>query len=282
MDYISLNDGVKIPQIGFGTFQIPADGSTYRAIKAALVAGYRHIDTAAAYFNEEEVGRAIKESGIVREEIFLTTKLWLQDYGYEQGKKGIERCLRHLGTYIDLMLIHQPYGDVAGAWKAMEEYKKSEDIRSLGVSNMTTAIWRKIVPELSSTPSVNQVEFNPYCQQKELRALLSKEHVVMEAWAPLGQGSRELLREPVLVGLAKRYHKDVGQIILRFEIQEGCIVLPRSTKPERMSTNLDIFDFELTEGEMDSIRKLDKGHGIHNPDAPGVEEMLRKAFVITD
>lgn len=158
MNYISLNDGVRIPQIGFGTFQIPADGSTYQGVKAALAAGYRHIDTAAAYFNEEEVGRAIKESGIVREEIFLTTKLWLQDYGYEQGRKGIERCLRHLGTYIDLMLIHQPYGDVAGAWKAMEEYKKSEDIRSLGVSNMTPAIWKKIVPELSSTPSVNQVE----------------------------------------------------------------------------------------------------------------------------
>ncbi|MBR0284915.1 MAG: aldo/keto reductase, partial [Selenomonadaceae bacterium] len=185
MNYISLNDGVRIPQIGFGTFQIPADGSAYQAVKAALAAGYRHIDTAAAYFNEEEVGRAIKESGIVREEIFLTTKLWLQDYGYEQGKKGIERCLRHLGTYIDLMLIHQPYGDVAGAWKAMEEYKKSEDIRSLGVSNMTPAIWQKIVPGLSSTTSVNQVEFNPYCQQKELRALMSKEHVMLEAWAPL-------------------------------------------------------------------------------------------------
>ena len=166
------------------------------------------------------------------------------------------------------MLIHQPYGDVAGAWKAMEEYRKSGDIRSLGVSNMTPAIWQKIVPGLSSTPSVNQVEFNPYCQQKELRALMSKEHVMLEAWAPLGQGSRELLREPVLMGLAERYHKDVGQIILRFEVQEGCIVLPRSTKSERMRTNLDLFDFELTEGEMDSIRKLDKGHGIHNPDAP--------------
>ena len=209
---------------------------------------------------------------------------WSQGIGicYEQGKKGIERCLRHLGTYIDLMLIHQPYSDVAGAWKAMEEYKQSEDICSLGVSNMTPAIWKKIVPTLSSMSSVNQVEFNHYYQQEELRTLMSKEHVALEAWAPLGQGNKELLREPVLMGLAERYHKDVGQIILRFEMQEGCIVLPRSTKPTRMSTNLTIFDFELTEGEMDSIRKLDKGHSIHNPDAPSVEKMLRKAFVITD
>ena len=172
-----MNDGVKIPKVGFGTFQIPADGSAYRTVREALAAGYRHIDTAAAYFNEEEVGRAIKDSGILREEIFLTTKLWLQDYGYEQGKKGIERSLRHLGTYIDLMLIHQPYGDVVGAWKAMEEYKQAEDIRSLGVSNITPSLWRKLAPELASIPSVNQVEFNPYYQQKEIRELMAKDKV---------------------------------------------------------------------------------------------------------
>ena len=282
MEYASLNDGVKIPKVGFGTFQISADGSAYRAAREALAVGYRHIDTAAAYFNEEEVGRAIKDSGIIREEVFLTTKLWLQDYGYEQGKKGIERCLRHLGTYIDLMLIHQPYGDVAGAWKAMEEYKQAEDIRSLGVSNMTPSLWRKLAPELASIPSVNQVEFNPYCQQKEIRELMAKDKVELEAWAPLGRGNKELFSEPVLTNLAEKYHKDAGQIILRFEVQAGCIVLPRSTKPERMRTNLEIFDFELTEEEMDSIRSLDKGHGTHNPDAPGVEEMLRRAFVIKD
>ncbi len=277
-----MNDGVKIPKVGFGTFQIPADGSAYRTVREALAAGYRHIDTAAAYFNEEEVGRAIKDSGILREEIFLTTKLWLQDYGYEQGKKGIERSLRHLGTYIDLMLIHQPYGDVVGAWKAMEEYKQAEDIRSLGVSNMTPSLWRKLAPELASIPSVNQVEFNPYYQQKEIRELMAKDKVDLEAWAPLGRGSKELFAEPVLTRLAEKYHKDAGQIILRFEVQEGCIALPHSTKPKRMRTNLEIFDFELTEDEMDSIRRLDKGHGTHNPDAPGVEEKLRKAFVIKD
>ena len=219
MEYTMLNNGIKMPLLGFGVYMMTDPKECETSVLQALETGYRLLDTSSAYFNEEAVGRAIKESGIVREEIFLTTKLWLQDYGYEQGKKGIERCLRHLGTYIDLMLIHQPYGDVAGAWKAMEEYKKSGDIRSLGVSNMTPAIWQKIVPGLSSTPSVNQVEFNPYCQQKELRALMSKEHVMLEAWAPLGQGSRELLREPVLMGLAERYHKDVGQIILRFEVQ---------------------------------------------------------------
>ena len=282
MNYISLNDGVKIPQIGFGTFQIPADGSTYTAVKDALAAGDRHIDTAAAYFNEEEVGRAIKDSSVVREEIFLTTKLWLQDYGYEEAKQGIERCLRHLGTYIDLMLIHQPYGDVPGAWKAMEEYKAQEKIRSLGVSNMTAAIWQKFVPKFSTKPSVNQVEFNPYYQQQEIRAIMAKDDVKLEAWAPLGQGSKELFAESVLTELAAKYGKDVGQIILRFEVQEGVIVLPRSVKPNRMRTNLDVFDFALTEEEMASIRSIDKGHGIHNPDAPGVEDMLRKAFIIKD
>lgn len=282
MNYISLNDGVKIPQIGFGTYRIPADGSAYAAVLEALKAGYRHIDTAAAYFNEEEVGKAIKDSGVVREDIFLTTKLWLQDYGYEQAKAGIERCLRHLDTYIDLMLIHQPYGDVPGAWKAMEEYKQDGKIRSIGVSNMTPAIWNKFVPQFDTKPSVNQVEFHPYYQQKEIREIMAEDHVKLEAWGPLGQGNRELLTDPVLVKIAEKHGKDVGQVIIRSQIQEGVITLPKSTKPKRIQTNLEVYDFELSKEEMEAIRGLDKGTGIHNPDAEGVEAMLRSAFVIQE
>ena len=196
MNYISLNDGVRIPQIGFGTFQIPADGSTYQAVKAALAAGYRHIDTAAAYFNEEEVGRAIKESGIVREEIFLTTKLWLQDYGYEQGKKGIECCLRHLGTYIDLMLIHQPYGDVAGAWKAMEEYKKSEDIRSLGVSNMTPAIWKKSCRNCQAPPLSIRWSSIPTASKRNCAPCCPRSMLCWRHGHPWGKAARSFSQNP--------------------------------------------------------------------------------------
>ena len=283
MECIRLNDNVRIPVIGFGVFQIPADGSTYKAVLEALKAGYRHIDGAAAYFNEEEVGKAMKDSGIPREEIFLTSKLWLSDYGYEKAKRGIERSLKHFDTdYIDLYLIHQPYGDVPGAWKAMEEYKAAGKLRSIGVSNMTPKIWNEFVPKFNTKPSVNQVEFNPYCQQKEIRELMHKDNVKLEAWGPLGQGNKEMLKDPVIVKLAEKYGKNVGQVMLRFEVQEGVITLPKSTNPERIKSNLDVFDFELTEDEMNEMRGLDKGHGVHDPDAPGVAEMLLNAYVIED
>ena len=165
MEFVTLNDGIKIPSIGFGVFMIPADGSTYKAVREALDAGYRHIDTATAYFNEEEVGKAVRESGIPREEIFVTSKLWLSQYGYEGAKKGIERSLTKLGLdYIDLYLLHQPYGDVAGAWKALEEAKAEGKIRSIGVSNMTPKLWNKFVPQFATLPSVNQIECNPFSQ----------------------------------------------------------------------------------------------------------------------
>ncbi len=276
---ITLNDGVKIPVFGFGTFQIPADGSTYTAVKEALALGIRHIDTAVAYFNEQEVGQAIKDSGIPREEIFVTSKLWLQDYGYEAAKKGLELSLKKLQMdYVDLYLLHQPYGDVPGAWKALEEAKKEGKIRSIGVSNMTPALWNKFVPQFDSLPSVNQVEYNPYFQQKELREILDEAGVRLESWGPLGQGNAELFAEPVITELASKYGKNAGQIILRFEIQEGIIVFPKSTKPERMKSNMDVFDFALTEEEMNQMRALDKGGGTHNPDAPGVGEWLISAF----
>lgn len=276
---VKLNDGVEIPVFGLGTFQIPADGSTYKAVREALDLGIRHIDTAAAYFNERETGKAIRESGIPREQVFLTSKLWLQDYGYEAAKKGIETSLRKLGfDYMDLYLIHQPYGDVPGAWKAMEEAKAEGKIRSIGVSNMTPKIWNSFVPQFSAMPSVNQVEFNPYYQQKEIRKIMLDAGVRLESWGPLGQGNKEMLADPVIAEIAKAHGKDVGQVILRFELQEGAIVFPKSTRPERIKSNMDVFDFELTAEEMNAMRALDTGAGRHNPDAPGVAEFLMSAF----
>ena len=283
MEYITLNDGNKIPQVGFGVFMIPNDGPAYDAVLSALKAGYRHIDSAAAYFNEEDVGKAVRDSGIPREEIFITSKLWLQDHGYEGAKVGIARSLRKLNIgYIDLYLIHQPYGDVEGAWRAMEEAKAEGKLRSIGVSNMSVNIWNKFISGFDTKPAVNQVEFNPLIQQKQLRELMAQTDTKLEAWYPLGHGNESLLTNPMVTTLAEKYGKNAGQIILRFEAQEGVIVLPKSTNPERIRTNLDIYDFELTETEMDEMRSLDTGKPSHDPEAPGVEQMLRGAFVIKD
>ena len=279
MEYFKLNDGNKIPAMGFGTFQIPADGSTYKAVSKALEYGIKHIDTAVAYFNEEEVGNAIKDADVSREDIWITSKIWLQDYKYEDAKKSIESSLEKLGTeYMDLYLLHQPYAEVTEAWKALEEAKEEGKILSIGVSNMTPEIWNKYIPEFDTLPSVNQVEFNPYFQQKELRSILEKDNVKLEAWAPLGQGNKDLLNHPTISNIAEKYDKDNGQVILRFENQEGIIVFPKSTHDERIKSNMEIFDFKLTDSEMDEIRALDTGKGIHDPNAPGIGEMLLSAY----
>ena len=283
METFTLNDGVVIPSVGFGVFMIPVGDETYNAVRTALSLGYRHIDTAAAYFNEADVGRAIRDSGIPREEIFVTSKLWLQDYGYEPAKKGIETSLKNLGLgYIDLYLIHQPYGDVPGAWKAMEEAKKEGKIRSIGVSNMTLKILNSFVRQFDTMPSVNQVECNPLYQQKEIRKLMAEHDVRLEAWYPLGHGDKALLENPVITALAEKYGKNPGQIILRFENQVGFIVLPKSTHEKRIKGNIDIFDFKLTDEEMKSMEALDTGKGHHDPDAPGVAEMLLANFKVHD
>ena len=279
MKSFKLNDGNEIPAIGFGTFLIPADGTTYETVKKALDFGIRHIDTATAYFNEQEVGRAVKDSKVDREDVWITSKMWLQDYAYEDAKKAIDTSLEKLQTdYMDLYLLHQPYGKVDEAWKALEEAKDEGKIKSIGVSNMTPKLWMKWVPDFDTIPSVNQVEFNPYIQQKELREILDKDDIKIQAWGPLGRGNNSLLTDDVIVALAEKYEKDAGQIILRFENQEGIIVFPKSTKDERIKSNMDIFDFELTEDEISQIRALDTGRGSHDPDAPGVGEMLMNAF----
>ena len=279
MEFFTLNDGNKIPAVGFGTFQIPADGSTYKAVKKALELGIRHIDTAAAYFNEAEVGQAVKDSGIKRDDIWITSKLWLQDYKYAEAQKGIDISLKKLGTdYMDMYLLHQPYGEVTEAWGALEDAKKAGKIRSIGVSNMTPKLWQQYVPQFSTMPAVNQVEFNPFFQQKELRELLAPHDVKIEAWAPLGQGNSSLLTHPEIVKLAAKYGKDAGQVILRFEYQERIITFPKSVHEARIKSNKEIFDFALTEAEMDALRALDTNQGIHDPDRPGVKEMLLGAF----
>ncbi|HIU13169.1 MAG TPA: aldo/keto reductase [Candidatus Fimiplasma intestinipullorum] len=275
MQTFTLNNGVQIPAVGFGVFLIPNDGPTYEATLAALKAGYRHIDTAAGYMNESDVGKAVKDSGIDRKEIFITSKLWLQDYGYENAKKGIENSLKALGTdYIDLYLLHQPYGDYLGAWKALEEAYQEGKLCAIGISNITVNLWNKFKDGMSVMPAVNQVEFNPFTQQKALRQVMDENNIRLEAWYPLGHGNKDLLGNETIVSLAERYNKNPGQIILRWIYQEGVISLPKSTNPGRMAGNIDIFDFELTDEEMASIRALDTGKGTHNPEDPANETRL--------
>ena len=283
MDYLTLNDGNAIPAVGFGVFLIPNDGSTYDAVTQALRLGYRHIDTAAAYFNEDEVGRAVCDSGIPRDEIFVTSKLWLQDYGYDAACRGIDASLKKLGLdHIDLYLIHQPYGDVPGAWKAMEDAQKAGKIKSIGVSNMTPNIWNHFVPQFDTMPAVNQVECNPFFQQKQLREVLDACGTALEAYFPLGHGDEALLAHPLVTALAHKYNKTAGQIILRFEVQEGFVVLPKSTNPQHMADNIDIFDFSLTDDDMARMRSLDTGKGSHDPETPGMGDMLLKAYKVHD
>ena len=283
MEYITLRDGNTIPAVGFGVFLIPNDGSTYDAVTKALHLGYRHIDTAAAYFNEDEVGRAVRDSGIPRDEIFVTSKLWLQDYGYDAACKGIDASLKKLGLdYVDLYLIHQPYGDVPGAWKAMEDAQKAGKIKSIGVSNMTPNIWNHFVPQFDTMPAVNQVECHPFFQQKQLREVLGAHSVTLEAYFPLGHGDEALLTHPLVTALAHKYNKTAGQIILRFEVQEGFIVLPKSTNPQHMADNIAIFDFSLTDENMVRMRSLDTGKGSHDPETPGMGDMLLNAYKVHD
>lgn len=277
-----LNDDNQIPALGFGVFLVPNNGPTYAAVLAALKAGYRHIDTAAAYQNESDVGRAVRDSGIPREEIFITSKLWLQDYGYEAAGKGIEASLNHLGMdFIDLYLLHQPYGDVPGAWRALEEAKEAGKLRSIGVSNQTVGILQRFLPEMRILPAVDQVECNPLFQQKELRSFLAQHGIVAQAWYPLGHGDQTLLTHPTLTALGEKYHKDVGQIILRWHIQEGIVALPKAARPAHIAGNIDIFDFALTDAEMEQIRAMDTGKGTHDPEDPETGKRLQ-SFRIHD
>lgn len=260
MEFFTLNDGNIIPAVGYGVAFIGNNGETFRAVTDALEAGYRHIDTAMVYENEGEVGRAVRESGIDRKKIFVTSKLAGSYNSYEGAREGLEKSLEVMGLdYIDLYLLHQPRNDVEGAWRALEECQALGMVRSIGVSNMNPEIWNRYVPQFKVKPAINQVECNPLYQRGELRELMKASDVLLECWYPLGHGSREMLEDPSILEMAAKYGKNAGQVILRFEFQEGLVTMPKSTNPERMKGNIDIFDFRLSSSEMNIIRAMDTG-----------------------
>ena len=258
--YITLNDGNKIPQFGLGVFQISGDEKTKEACLEAFKLGYRHIDTAHAYQNERGVGQAVKESGIPREEIWITSKLWPSEYGEGKTAKAIDKMLERLQTdHIDLLLLHQQFGDYLGAWKDMEKAVAESKVKSIGLSNFESERLEEVLAAATINPSVLQVECHPYYQQNDLKKRIAPYNTVIESWYPLGHGDAALIEEPVFTKLAEKYGKTNAQIILRWHIQEGIIVFPKSSNPVHIKENIDIVDFELTEEEMNEIRQLDKG-----------------------
>lgn len=259
---VTLNNGIKMPAIGFGVFQIPEE-QTEQSVYDALMVGYRSIDTAASYQNEEAVGRAIKRSGIARKDLFITTKLWVKDVNYENAKKAFQRSLDKLQLdYLDLYLIHQPYNDVFGAWKAMEELYEEGKIKAIGVANFTPAKLVDFILNNKIAPMVNQIETHPFNQQAEAHKLMQEYKVQHEGWAPFAEGRHDLFTNDVLSKIAKQYGKTVGQVVLRWNVQRGVIVIPKSTHKERMQENIDIFDFELSDKDMDKIKTLDESKGL--------------------
>lgn len=272
MEQLKLSSGYKIPQLGIGVFMVSDHNECKKSVLNALKSGYRHIDTAQAYKNEKAVGEAMRDSGIAREDIFLTTKIWVTNYGYEKAKKAIQNSLDTLQVdYIDLMLLHRPFEDYIGAWKALEEAVDEGKIRSIGISNFKICQVQEILNIARIKPVVNQVECHPYAQQKELSAFLKKNDIFMEAWYPLGHGDKKLVSEPVFTELAKKYGKSNIQIILRWHIQMKNIIFPKSTNLSHIKSNLDIFDFELTKAEMGKIDSMDKNKVYFN-----IPEWLQK------
>lgn len=252
-----LNNGTEIPRIGFGVFMMTPD-ECESAVLEALKDGYRLIDTANAYMNERAVGRAMKKSGLPREEIYLTTKIMPIDFGYEKTKAAIDATLKRLDTpYIDLLLLHIRFGDYLGAWKAMEEAVRDGKVRSIGFSNFEAPQIEDIVSHATIMPAVDQIECHPYFQEHAIRELLKKYGIQVECYYPVGHGDKKLMEEPVLRAMADKYGKSVVQVILRWHEQEGFLPIPKSTNPEHIKSNLDIFDFELTDDEMNEIRGLD-------------------------
>ena len=262
MKTFELNNKQTIPAVGFGVFMIPNDGPTYDATLAALKAGYRHIDTAAGYCNESDVGKAIKDSGIDRSEIFITSKLWVQDMmDYESAQKGIEASLEKSGLeYFDLYLLHQACGDYFSAWRAMETAYQEGKLKAIGVSNFYPNILTNFCEVVKVKPVVNQVELHPYYTQEKALETMKYYDVIPEAWAPLGGGRYNPFEDEMLKGIAAKYNKSVGQVLLRWNVQRGVVVVPKSTHVERIKENIDIFDFELNEEEMKQISSLDMGY----------------------
>ena len=258
MNYITLSNGVKMPQLGYGVYQVTKD-ECERCVSDALKVGYRLIDTAQSYFNEEEVGNAIAKSGIPREEIFLTTKVWLEHYGYEAAKASVLGSMKKLQVdYLDLCLLHQPFGDAYGAYRALEELYEEGKIRAIGISNFYADRMIDFASFNRIKPMVNQVEIHPHNQQVEAKLWHDKYGVQMEAWAPFGEGRGDMFQLPELKAIAEKYGKTVAQVILRWHLQRGIVVIPKSTHVERMEENFNVFDFVLREEDMAAIAALDK------------------------
>ena len=262
MNYVTLSNGVKMPQLGYGVYQTPP-AETARCVSEAIEIGYRSIDTAQAYGNEAGVGEAVANSGIDRSEFFITTKIWITNAGYEKAKASIEQSLRNLKTdYIDLMLIHQPFSDYYGSYRAMEEAYKAGKLRAVGISNFYPDRLVDIANFVEIPPMVNQVETHVFCQQRDARRFMDKYRVQIMSWGPFAEGRNNYFTNPVLKKIGEAHGKTVGQTALRFLYQEGIVLIPKSVHKERMIENFSIFDFELTESEMNEIRALDTGKSL--------------------
>lgn len=281
-EYLTLNNGVTVPRIGYGVFRMTDAEACEEAVVQAVQAGYRLIDTAAAYGNEEAVGRAIRRCGVPREELFITTKLWITDTSYEGAKRGFARSMEHLGLdYLDLYLIHQPYNDYYGAWRALEELYAAGKVRAIGVDNFTPdkladfVFWNKV------KPAVDLVECNPFFQREDERAYMEGKDIQMQAWSPLSAGQANLFRNETLCAIAASHQKTAAQAALRWLTQRGVVPIVKSANPQRMKENLSIFDFTLTEGEMRQIAALDTGHTCFAPrqTGPAVEDFLKKSLL---
>lgn len=263
MKYVTLNNGLQMPVLGFGVFQVHDPAECEKAVVEAIETGYRLIDTAASYGNEEAVGKAIKKSGIAREQLFVTTKLWVSDAGYEKTKAAFEKSLKKLQLdYLDLYLIHQPYGDVHGTWRAMEELYAAGKIKAIGVSNFHPDRVMDLIVHNKVIPAVNQVETHPFNQQIQTQQFLKDNNVQIESWGPFAEGKNDIFTNGLLVALAGKYKKSVAQVILRWMIQRDVVVIPKSVRKTRMEENFKVFDFELSTAEMEQIATLDTGRSL--------------------
>ncbi|MDQ0970202.1 2,5-diketo-D-gluconate reductase A [Neobacillus niacini] len=258
MQKVMLNNGVEMPILGFGVFQMNDPKECEQSVYDALMAGYRLIDTAASYLNEEAVGRAIKRSGVPREDLFITTKLWVQDAGYESTKKAFAKSLERLQLdYLDLYLIHQPFGDIHGSWRAMEEMYREGKIKAIGVSNFHPDRLIDLIIHSEVVPAVNQVETHPFNQQIDSHNFMKENNVQIESWGPFAEGKNDIFQNDLLVSIAEKHNKSVAQVILRWLTQRGVVAIPKSVRKERIIENFDIFDFELSQVDMEKISTLD-------------------------
>ena len=281
IETVKLNNGIEMPLEGFGVFQVPDPAVCEQAVLDAIESGYRLIDTAAAYMNEEAVGRAIAKCGVPREELFITTKLWVQDASYEGAKQAIETSMKKLGLdYIDLYLIHQPMGDYIGAWRAMEEAYKDGKLRAIGVCNCYPHVLADICETVAVKPAVNQVELHPFFQQENALALMKEYGVHPEAWGPFAEGNHGIFTHPVLTKIGEKYGKSAAQVALRWNVQRGVTVIPKSVHKERMEQNINIWDFTLSGEDMAEIAKLDIGRSeIVDHSDPKFVQMLHQVKV---